>query len=477
MVCALTKSEVNAHYLKYNWISDDPRLVAMADRLVNLYEQTKQQQRKTKRDFTSAFNVILSSFDIFNAYEGFNLYIPTNNNLFSGKLKRHPTYTTEIKDCIKWLIAEDYLNEAAKVTRPKIKDSKKRQWLPKAYTLSDKWLTQVSDKPLSSHQLMRRNPLAGYYELREKIDDAKVAIQPSDSQLSQHKDLLSETNKTLEAYDKFMGNIVTSIGSKPLSPAQLSMTRVFSNKSFDQGGRLYSAVQNYKKETRKYLYFNNDPTIEIDYSSFHPHLIYHQAGLKFDGNDPYEISGYEREHIKVAFNIMLNRKGSEGNQSAAATISNELVISRASAEALEQAITTLHAPIADHFNSGAGLLLQRIDADIARAIVDHFISVLKRPIVSVHDSFIVSVRDTESLILLMADNYRIIVGLEATMAGIKSTSQKFSEPLTDAINLCFEQQTDGMSGAYWNALIAQEGVVDPDRIAVEKEDAIDKEVL
>ena len=34
-----------------------------------------------------------------------------------------------------------------------------------------------------------------------------------------------------------------------------------------------------------------------------------------------------------------------------------------------------------------------------------------------------------------------------------------------------------MSGAYWNALIAQEGVVDPDRIVVEKEDAIDKEVL
>tara|TARA_B110000091_G_C13404955_1_gene305706 strand:- start:321 stop:425 length:105 start_codon:yes stop_codon:yes gene_type:complete len=34
-----------------------------------------------------------------------------------------------------------------------------------------------------------------------------------------------------------------------------------------------------------------------------------------------------------------------------------------------------------------------------------------------------------------------------------------------------------MSGAYWNALIAQEGVVDPDRIAVEKEDAIDTEVL
>ena len=63
------------------------------------------------------------------------------------------------------------------------------------------------------------------------------------------------------------------------------------------------------------------------------------------------------------------------------------------------------------------------------------------------------------------------------MAGIKSTSQKFSEPLTDAINRCFEQQTDGMSGAYWNALIAQEGVVDPDRIAVEEEDAIDKEVL
>ena len=168
-------------------------------------------------------------------------------------------------------------------------------------------------------------------------------------------------------------------------------------------GRLYSAVQNYKAETRKYLYFDKEPTLEIDYSSFHPHLLYHQDGLQFAGDDPYVIEGFDRGHVKVAFNIMLNRKGSKDNKSAANTISDELGIDIEASEALEIAILELHGPIAQYFNSGIGLKLQRLDSNIAMSVIDYFVNVLKRPIVSIHDSFIVSVRDTESLILIMAD--------------------------------------------------------------------------
>ena len=37
------------------------------------------------------------------------LNIPTNNNLFSGKIKRNATYTTEIRDALRWLIEEGFL--------------------------------------------------------------------------------------------------------------------------------------------------------------------------------------------------------------------------------------------------------------------------------------------------------------------------------------------------------------------------------
>ena len=453
----MTASESNSHYIKYHHISDDPALIAKAQSLVDLFRLSRQQQRQSNRDFEAAFNAILTSIDIFQAYDGWSLYIPTNNNLFSGTLKRNSTYTTDLLDALKWLIAKGYLEQVSGVTRPKKKNSKKRQWLPKAYKLTARWLSEISDKPLSDPRLIRRNPLAGYWECRKKIDGAKVAVTPSDKQLKLHTAMLADTDQALEAYDKFMVNVVTSIGHSAINPAQLSMMRIFSNGSLKQGGRLYSAVQNYKKYTRKYLYFDDEPTLEIDYSAFHPHLIYHQAGQEFKGDDPYVIEGFDRDHVKVAFNIMLNRRGSKDNKSAAETISEEL-------------------DVAGQFNSGAGLRLQRLDSNIALSVVNHLITEHQRPIVCIHDSFICSVRDTETLILLMADYYSIIVG-EVGMRGIKGTAQEFSEPLTDAINKCFEQDTDGITASSWDALVAKEGVNDPPSIEATEEDVSDAEAL
>jgi len=465
------------HYIKYHHLSDDPALIEKAQSLAELYTLSRQQQRKSIRDFEAAFNVILTSADIFQAYDLWSLYIPTNNNLFSGTYKRNNTYTTEILDSLKWLISENYLEQVAGVTRPKKKNSRRRQWMPQAYQITSRWMSEISDKPLSDPRLIRRNPLAGYWECRKKIDGAKVAIKPSDRQLKLNHIILSKTDEVLESYDKFMVNVVTSIGTAAIMPAQLSMMRIFSKGSLNQGGRLYSAVQNYKAETRKYLYFDKEPTLEIDYSSFHPHLLYHQDGLQFSGDDPYVIKGFDRSHVKVAFNIMLNRKGSKDNKSAANTISDELGIDIEASEALETAILERHSPIAKHFNSGIGLKLQRLDSDIAMSVIDHFVNVLKRPVISIHDSFIVSVRDTESLILLMADCYRMFVDEMIVMRGIKSTAQQFSNALMDVIDLCFEQQTGGMNNNYCDALVAKEGVTDFNGVSTEGNDVSDAEAL
>jgi hypothetical protein len=109
-------------------------------------------------------------------------------------------------------------------------------------------------------------------------------------------------------------------------------------------------------------------------------------------------------------------------------------------------------------------------------VVNHFITKHQRPIVCIHDSFICSVRDAETLILLMADYYSIIVG-EVGMRGIKGTAQEFSEPLMSAINKCFEQETDGMTTSSWDALVAKEGVNDPPSIEAAEEDVSDAEAL
>jgi len=366
---------LKAHYLNYRHVSSDPNLIAKAEQLATQYRAAKQQLRKNSRDFETAFNVILTNVEVIKPMMD-GVSHPNQQQLILWQAyKRNATYTPEIRDALKWLIAEGYLEKVAKLTRPEKKGSKERLWLPFAYKLSSKWLAEIAAAPLSDPSKINRNPLASYWQLREdrydkKGNKYKVAIEPTDEQLELNAVLLAETNKTLAAYDDFMTTIATTIGSNPVHPAQLSLTRVFSKGAFELGGRLYAPIQNYTKDNRKYYHFDGDPTIEIDYSSIHPHMLYHKEVLEFDGDDPYTIEGFDRDAVKLAFNIMLNRKAVGANKSAAKTISKEVGCDGDAAEALEAAIQALHSPIAHHFNTGVGLTLQRLDSDIALLVIN-----------------------------------------------------------------------------------------------------------
>ena len=470
---------LKTHYLNYHQFSSDTKLIAQAELLATQYRAENQQLRKNSRDFETAFNVILTSVEVYQAYDDWCLHIPTNNNLFSGKYKRNATYTTEVRDALKWLIAEGYLEQVAKVIRPERKGSDERLWLPFSYKLSSKWLAEIAASPLSDPSLIHRNPLVEYWLLRKteyvRGKKKKFAIKPTDEQLELNTTLLEATNQTLSAYDDFMGTVATTIGSSPVHPSQLSLTRIFSKGSFKLGGRLYAPIQNYTKQTRKYFYLNGEPTIEIDYSSIHPHMLYHKERLEFNGDDPYAIEGFDRDAVKVAFNIMLNKEAFGANKSVAKTISKVVDCDIDTAEALETAIQTLHSPIAHYFNTGIGLTLQRRDSDIALLVINTFVNELNRPIICVHDSFIVSVRNTETLILAMNDSYKAIHKDEIDetktkgMKGIKGVSLEFSDALTKAIEQCFQQDTDTLTDSYWATLLAAEEVQECDEVDVDEE--------
>ena len=464
---------LKTHYLNYRHDSSDPKLIAQAELLAAQYRAEKQQVRKNSRDFATAFNVILTNVEVYQAYDGYCLNIPTNNNLFSGKYKRNATYTTEIRDALRWLIEEDFLVKAAGLMRPKKKGSDERLWLPFTYELSKKWLTEIAVTPLSDPSKIRRNPLVEYWLLRKteyvRGKKKKFAIKPTEEQLELNSAMLEATNQTLSAYDEYMATVATTIGSIPVHPSQLSLTRIFSKGSFEHGGRLYAPIQNYTKETRKYFCLDGEPTIEIDYSSIHPYMLYHKERLEFDGDDPYDLEGFDRDAVKVAFNVMLNRKGIGANKSAAKTISKAVDCDIDTAEALEAAIQALHSPIAHHFNTGVGLTLQRRDSDIALLVVNTFVNELKRPIICIHDSFIVSVRDTETLILAMNDSYTAVHNDELGMKGIKGVSLEFSDALAKSITLCFEQDTETLTDSYWDTLLAAEEVQECDKVGVDEE--------
>jgi hypothetical protein len=469
----------NINYISYRWISDDPAAISKADKLTQLYRAEMQPKRKNKRPFNNAFNVILTAIEMSDTYSGRLIHVPTNNNIYKGKTKRSSPYATEILDALKWLIANSYLKQMEGIKLTVTEPGELPRELPFAYKLSSKWLKEIASAPLSDPSLIRRNGAADYVELRDKVKKQSRLIVPTTKDLEIYGELIEQSGDVLRQYDNFMKGVVISLGSQLVPSAKSTMTRIFSRGSYEKGGRLYSAIQNLKKVERPYLYFDGEPTIEIDYKSLHPHMLYHQERLEFPNADPYEIEGFDRDTVKTAFNTMINRGGKGKSKSAANSLSWHLDIDGKKARELEGAILLLHEPIRHHFNTGVGLRLQRLDSDIAMEVIDAFINVKKRPIIGVHDSFIVSVRDASALNELMGIAYNkyfnstadisIIMNEEegvgsvegwVGMGGLSETKLEFSEDLERAIWADYAQ-TDGMDKKFWDELLAKEPVQEP----------------
>ena len=419
-------SEKNASVVNFLCESTNLKVITKAEELEARYFHWKDYKRKPNKTFVHSFNVILTSVEVFNGYRpDYWLRIVTDNNLFSGKTIRSTEFTSELKTAILFLRDDGYLEKQDGVRQRKDSSKKKvrkPKWLPYAYTITDKWRSEIFNEPQSNDSEIIRNHLAPYVVLRDtkwrtnkkgKKEKYKVFIPITKVHRDENAELFKRTSSVLQTHDKLISRTNITLGTEHISSSQAYLRRIFSRNSFDLGGRLYCTLQNKESETRKYLRFDGDPTIEIDYSGIHPSMLYMQKGKRLlrDIDIPYTVKGFERDDVKIAFNILINTGTSR--EASSKTVSDNLGITQKQATKLIDGIYAANEPISEYFNNkNYGLRLQRIDSDIALEIVDHFINVLRRPIIPIHDSFIVSVRDTEDLKLLMVDVYKKIGGIE-----------------------------------------------------------------
>ena len=447
-----------AFYVRFNWISTNPTLCAMATTLASLRAEQVTKQRQNKRDFASAFNVILSEMEVNNAYEaGWRVYIPLNNNLYSGKTRRNPTYTSEIKDAFLWLRDANYLRKVEGIKTARGSKADKTRFLPFAYVLTNKWRKEIAAKPMSDRKEIRRNPLSAYVQVRRDEGKGKtkrkVAIPLTPDVIGYDKRLITETTDLLRRYDELMSGTVVTIGKTAYQSGLTSVTRIFSQGSFSKGGRYYSQIQNLRSETRPYIYLNGEPTIEIDYSSFHPALLYATINKPIPDGDAYVIEGFNRDEVKTAFNVMLNRTGKVSR--AYESVMEYVCDDEERAKRLVTAILMKHHEIRDSFNTGAGLTLQRKDSDIVTKLLTYFVD-SNIPIITVHDSAIVPVRHVQSLKILMAEVYSEVVETGYFATSLRADGLTFSKALTDAIYL---SMADGhVSPKQWDALLDSEPI-------------------
>ena len=188
---------------------------------------------------------------------------------------------------------------------------------------------------------------------------------------------------------------------RQIDMSRRSLYRVFNDPDLQTGGRFYGGWwQNVPREYRPYLLVNGKQMVEYDYSNQHPSILYAQAGLERPADcyrDVIKIKDLPggklpqgktaedlRNLIKASFNAMLNAKK---------PLRNPPRDVRPKAFGLKwrdvsDAIMAFHVPIAQHFYTGVGLHLQRIDSDIAEKVMLAFIG-MDAPILPLHDSFLV----------------------------------------------------------------------------------------
>ena len=196
--------------------------------------------------------------------------------------------------------------------------------------------------------------------------------------------------------------------------------RVFSNSSWDEGGRFDGGFwQRIGQDYREQILINNEETVELDFSSLHPVLAYVQAGVDYwkeHDIGPYDISvnGIEdakvsREVIKKLFLLALNAKDqttlfkafrSEFDYSLLDGL--EYSFTDDALGAILDSIKARHTKIADQIATGAGTVLMNLDSRIVEFVIQRFLD-NNSVVLSVHDSFIVIERHRDRLLAAMKD--------------------------------------------------------------------------
>ncbi len=252
------------------------------------------------------------------------------------------------------------------------------------------------------------------YETDE--NDMRVYL---DLDVSRHE--VTRTINVLSTLDNVLENSKFQIRSVSIEAP--TFCRSFSP-DYTKHGRIYAeggSIQNWKRKFVRDLLIDDQPTVELDYSSTHTAISYAINGFPMPSKDIYILNSLakikdpelKRRLGKVFTNIILN---ADSRNSAALAIGKEFAdlgikyktdlgisISDVIAE-----ITERHSPIAEHFFSGAGLHLMKIESDICLEVVDQFAQ-LNKPIIPKHDSFIVKAEDEDLLYQVMKQSWILVI--------------------------------------------------------------------
>ena len=185
--------------------------------------------------------------------------------------------------------------------------------------------------------------------------------------------------------------------------------RIFSRGDWKYNGRFYGGFwQQVGSEYRKDIYINGSPTVEVDYKGLHAAILSAEKGIVY-GGDRYELGSavcpkldkqQQRKAVKLLVLAAINAKDRSSAfgafRQAQPTGSVEKTLTHDELGLLLDTFLKQHPYLEDGICSDQGIRLMNVDSHITNFIIKEFVT-RQKPILSVHDSYIVDTRDVELL--------------------------------------------------------------------------------
>jgi hypothetical protein len=210
--------------------------------------------------------------------------------------------------------------------------------------------------------------------------------------------------------------MVSDLRKRKCAPdlSRIQLYRPFNDGRWDRGGRFYGGWWiNLPKQYRQHITINDEPTVELDFSSYHLSMVYGLEGLEVPEGDLYDIGWDEslppeesyRPMVKKFVNALLYANTEDSAIQAMQDFRKDDIralwkrygkaphVRQHGMEGgllvpMLQAIKRKHAPVVRHFGVGDSTRLQFADSEIAEQLLLWCCNT-RCTALPVHDSFIV----------------------------------------------------------------------------------------
>jgi len=273
-------------------------------------------------------------------------------------------------------------------------------------------LTRIKDSRLSFPDFgLDKHEETIILRAKEGFSVKNVNLQYEDTPLTQqYREQIRRINHWLDQADIEFDPIGEM--EREVDSTDRRLVRIFSNGSFEQGGRLYGGFWQplSNRQRLRGIFIEHYDVASLDFGQMAPRIMYGMVGKTPHFDDAYKLPGWEkyRGSVKTLFNAMLHAP--ERHTRFPKGLGQQFPRNIGVGEVID-AIMEHHAPIKHLFYSGQGMGVMFKESQI---LVDILLRLIDEEIVAlpVHDALIVSELDEDTTQATMLEVFRKHTGVE-----------------------------------------------------------------